>query len=92
MKAKNEKNKKTAKAGASGKPRFVITLDRDGCIGCGTCSALCEKYWKMDNDGMATLKGSVKKGKVFELETDSIECHKEAADACPVSVIKVRKL
>ena len=82
--------KKESKNKGSGK--YLIVHDRDGCIGCAACVVICEKYWKMDSDGKATLIGGKKKGKNYELEISGIECNQDAASSCPVEVIKVVKL
>lgn len=68
-----------------------IILERKKCIGCGSCVALCSKYWELADDGLARIKG----GKINsqsgndELEVKSSECNQEAADACPVQIIKI---
>lgn len=71
-----------------------VTLDRSGCIGCGACTSACPKYWEMASDGKSMLKGSSEKAKgVFELDVsgENVECNKGAEEACPVSVIHVKK-
>jgi len=69
-----------------------IIHDRQKCIGCGSCVALCPKYWEMETDGKATLKGS-KKGKdgLYELEVQKPDCHQEAAESCPVQIISIKE-
>ncbi|MBN2478011.1 ferredoxin [Candidatus Micrarchaeota archaeon] len=62
-----------------------ITLDRDACIGCGSCTAVCPKYWEMGDDGKTTLKGS--KDNVLEIE--EAECNMDAAQSCPVNCIHI---
>lgn len=45
-----------------------------------------------DDDGKATLRWSCRKGKQFMtggVDEDDIEQTKEAADACPVNIIRV---
>jgi len=67
-----------------------IIQQRDKCIGCGTCVAVCPAFWHMDEDGKSTLKGSkdVGEGK-FELEIEDVGCNTEAAASCPVQIISV---
>lgn len=70
-----------------------VVYDREKCIGAAACIAAADKFFKMGNDGKADLIGSKKNddGK-FELEVDNeddIKSLKEAAEACPVSVIVV---
>jgi len=68
-----------------------IILEVQKCIGCGSCEAVCSKFWKLGDDGKAKLLDSVPAGDNFELEVKNIECHSEAAETCPVQCIKVVK-
>ncbi len=66
-----------------------IIHDRDACIGCGTCAAVCSKHWKMGNDGKSELVDAKKNGNNFELEVNEIGCNQDAAEACPVNCIHI---
>jgi len=68
-----------------------IIQEHEKCIGCGSCAAICPKYWEVSDDGKAKIIGSEKTGSNFELEIDKVGCNQEAADACPVQCIKVIK-
>jgi ferredoxin len=69
-----------------------IIFEREKCIGCGSCSVLCAKYWQMADDEKANLLGGKEKeGGVFQLELEEVECNQEAAQACPVQCIHVEK-
>ncbi len=35
-----------------------IKLDREKCIGCGSCQAVCLKFFEMADDGKSHIKGS----------------------------------
>lgn len=67
-----------------------IKLEREKCIGCGSCSALCPKYFEMSDDGKSGIKGAEKK-EIEELEVEKIECAESAAEACPAQCIHVEK-
>ena len=54
-------------------------IDRDGCIGCGLCAGTCPEVFSMADDGLAEV--------ISEVNSDTEEGAKEAADGCPVSVI-----
>jgi ferredoxin len=60
---------------------FKIIVDREACIGCGSCAAICPDNWEMEGD-----KSKPKKTQVSESG-----CNKEAADACPVQCIKIKE-
>jgi len=69
-----------------------IIQQRDKCIGCGTCVAVCPDFWQMDSDGKSTLKGAKDAGaNKFELEIQEVGCNKEAASSCPVQIITVEE-
>lgn len=68
-----------------------IIQEHEKCIGCGSCVAICSKYWEMANNGKAKLIGSEldSKGVNYELEVKEVGCNKDAAEACPVQCIYV---
>ena len=70
-----------------------IIHEREKCIGCGTCAAICSKYWKIAEDGKFDLAGSKvdPKTKNFELKIEKAGCNQEAVDGCPVQCIHIEK-
>ena len=70
-----------------------IILEREKCIGCGSCNVVCPKYFELADDGKAHIKDSVKDEKTNkeELEVVKIECAESAAEACPVECIQIIK-
>jgi ferredoxin len=56
----------------------VLKVDKAVCIGCGTCSVLAPKSFKLDADG---------KAEPVNPPTDAPETVKEAIDSCPVQAI-----
>jgi ferredoxin len=69
--------------------KYKIVHEREKCISCGACAAVCSDYWSMENDGKSKLKGAKKIGKNFELQLDDFGCIKNAADTCPVNCIHI---
>jgi ferredoxin len=67
-----------------------IKLERERCIGCGSCQALCPKYFEIIDDSKSHLVGAAKT-EVEELEVEKIECAVAAAEACPVQCIHTEK-
>ncbi len=69
-----------------------ITHNREICIGCGSCAAVCPKYWEMKEDGKsALLRAKDLGGGKYELEVSIAECNHEAVDICPVQCIGIEK-
>lgn len=60
---------------------FKIKVDKDVCIGCGSCGAVCPENFKMV-DG---------KARVIKESKDSLICEGEARDSCPVDAISITK-
>ena len=65
-----------------------IQIEREKCIGCGSCAALCPKYFEIVDDGKSHIVGANKQD-VEELEVEKIECAQQAAQACPAQCIFV---
>ncbi len=75
--------------------KLKIIHKKAECIGCGACAAVCPDFWEMDNEGMAHLKESRKSDErwVREISTEEEKaCNQEAADVCPVGIIKLEEL
>ena len=56
----------------------MVTVNHETCIGCGSCSAVCEEVFEM-KDGKAYVKAGQ--------ESSDKPCVKEAVDTCPVDAI-----
>ncbi len=69
-----------------------IIHERPKCIGCGSCVAVCPDFFELDKkDGLANLKKSKRLADGSEeLGVDKIGCIKEAAEVCPVQIIKIK--
>ena len=67
-----------------------ISLEREKCIGCGSCVAICSKCFELADDGKSHIIGADKQA-IEELETDKMECSEAAAEACPAQCIHVEK-
>lgn len=75
--------------------KYKILHYKKDCINCGACAAICPEFWEMDEEGFAQLKEGKEIGDHWEREIDTEEArarNQEAADACPVNVIKLEKV
>jgi ferredoxin len=68
-----------------------IILEKEKCIGCGSCQALCAKYFKIAEDGKSHIEGATINPETGndELEIEKVECANSAAEACPVQCIHI---
>lgn len=55
-----------------------ITVNKDTCIGCGTCASLCPKSFRINADGKSEV-----------ISQEEIECAKNAEQSCPVQAISI---
>lgn len=60
-----------------------VKVNKDACIGCGACQAVCPEVFELDDDGYAkTIKNEIK-----DEEKDEVI---EASEGCPTSAIEVK--
>lgn len=59
-----------------------IKVDKESCIGCGSCVAICPEIFELDSEGKS-------RAKVEELE--ELNCAQQAIEACTVNCISVSK-
>ena len=57
-----------------------VKVDKDKCIGCGSCEAVCPDFFEMDDEFKARFKENKRKDE---------SCIKEAVDICPVQAIEI---
>ncbi|HEX9232508.1 MAG TPA: ferredoxin [Blattabacteriaceae bacterium] len=74
---------------------YIITLQRNKCIGCNYCSELAPEYFRISKkDGKSVLLHSIDKNGFFVLKKScyfSFESYKKASRVCPVGIITIKK-
>ena len=61
-----------------------VVLNRDACIGCGACAALCEDIFEIDNEGLSKVKKA-------EVKDEEIELTRDAIESCPTGAIALEE-
>jgi len=56
-----------------------IKVDKDLCIGCGTCEVLCPAVFKLNAEAKAEA-----------ISQADVACAKNAAESCPTQAIEVK--
>ncbi len=59
-------------------------VNKEACIGCGACAAICEAVFEIGDDGLS----KVKKEEVKEENTQEVL---DARDSCPTGAIEVKE-
>jgi len=72
-----------------------IRHDKNKCIGCLACTAVCSTFFQQDDDGKVALVINGKKvdyvDGIAEVEVDNLDCAEEAQAVCPTGAIEVEK-
>ena len=70
-----------------------VTIERDSCVSCGTCWDSCPQFFEQNPDDSFSqvieefrIAGNIGEGKPVP---DDEACVREAADSCPVTIIKI---
>lgn len=67
-----------------------IILNKDECIGCGSCSIVCPSLFEIEeNNHKANLKNAKIVDNFWELELSELKCGEEVTEICPVKAIKI---
>ena len=56
----------------------MVSINKEKCVGCGACSAVCPEVFEMTDDGKAKVKSGAKK---------DAKCIKQAIESCPSDAI-----
>lgn len=62
-----------------------INVNRDACIGCGACAAICEDVFEIDDEGLSVAKVDEVKDEDDNLK----QAVQDAADSCPTGAIEL---
>jgi ferredoxin len=66
-----------------------VSIDREGCIGCGVCEATCPEVFKLIEDGKSSIVEEYRKNEPGqgEVGNDLAGCVENAKASFPVEVI-----
>ena len=59
-------------------------VNKEACIGCGACAAICDTVFEIDDEGLS----EVKKEDVSKEEEQAV---RDAADSCPTGAIEIEE-
>ena len=58
-----------------------VKVNRDNCIGCGACAAICSEVFEIDDEGISVAK-------VEEVKEEDKQAVQDAIDSCPTGAIE----
>lgn len=58
-----------------------VKVNKEACIGCGACIAICEDVFEMNEEGISTVKQE-------EVPSDLEDQVKDAIESCPTGAIE----
>ena len=66
-----------------------ITINKEECIGCGVCEALCPEVFKLSDEGKSSIveKYRTSSPENGEVEENLAPCVENAKESCPVEAI-----
>ena len=66
-----------------------VKVNRDACIGCGACAAICPDVFEIDDEGLSKVVNSdVKDENIDDVKDENIDDVKDAIDSCPTGAIE----
>ncbi|MBQ9019268.1 MAG: ferredoxin [Bacilli bacterium] len=57
-----------------------VKVNKESCIGCGACAAICEDVFEIGDDGLSQVK-------VETVSDDKVDSAREAIESCPTAAI-----
>ena len=61
-----------------------VKVNRDSCIGCGACAAICDEVFEIDDEGLSVAKTE-------DVQEDKKQEVQDAADSGPTGAIEVEE-
>ena len=59
-----------------------VKVNKDACIGCGACAAICDEVLEINDEGLSEAK-------VEEVKEELQDEVRDAADSCPTGAIEI---
>ncbi|MBQ2909178.1 MAG: ferredoxin [Bacilli bacterium] len=59
-----------------------VKVNKEACIGCGACAAICDAIFEIDDEGLSKVKKE-------EVKEDEKQAVIDSAESCPTGAIEV---
>ena len=61
-----------------------VKVNRDACIGCGDCAAICDEVFEIDDEGLSSIKKE-------DVDIEKEQEVRDASDSCPTAAIIIEE-
>lgn len=61
-----------------------VNVNKDACIGCGACAAICDTVFELDDEGLSVAKKE-------EVAAEDEQAVRDSAESCPTGAIEVEE-
>lgn len=69
-----------------------VKVNKDACIGCGACAAICDEVFEINDEGLSEVKveeENKEKEEFVSVKEELQDEVRDAADSCPTGAIEV---
>ena len=67
-----------------------VKVNKDACIGCGACAAICDEVFEINDEGLSEVK--VENDEEFVSVKEELQDEvRDAADSCPTGAIEIEE-
>lgn len=71
-----------------------VKVNKDACIGCGACAAICDEVFEINDEGLSEVKveeNSENKEEFVSVKEELQDEVRDAADSCPTGAIEIEE-
>ena len=71
-----------------------VKVNKDACIGCGACAAICDEVFEINDEGLSEVKveeNSDNKEEFISVKEELQDEVRDAADSCPTGAIEIEE-
>ncbi len=70
-----------------------VKVNKEACIGCGACAAICDEFFEINDDGLSQIKiDEENKDLDFVFVKEELQDEvRDAIDSCPTGAIEVNE-
>ena len=69
-----------------------VKVNKDACIGCGACAAICDEVFEINDEGLSEVKveeENKEKEEFVSVKKELQDEVRDAADSCPTGAIEI---